>query len=324
MFIQVMPKMFLEADAGGGTGGEGGDNGGATPPAGDGGSSGGTGGEGGGGSSGDGGAGSGKPQLPWLPNASDDEVAFAQSKGWDKGDLAPVDQVFRSYHNLQKLFGADKAGSTVMVPGEGADQATKDAFYNKIGRPESPDGYEAKEFAGLNESQEKDLKEFAHKNGLTEKQLSAFKEWNDQQAETYKQELETDVKVEFAKQEASLKQEWGAAYEQKMAEAKVAAAKLNLDTNQVNAMQMALGYDGVMKLIAQLGTGMGESTFVNGDGGRSGGNSNVMTPEAARAELNRLGDNKDFMEAWQDKMHPKHKEMVERKSQLSRWASGQA
>ena len=266
----------------------------------------------------------GTPKLAWLPNASTEEIAFAQSKGWDKSDLPPVDQVFKSYHNLQKVFGADKAGNTVVIPGDTADDATRDAFFNRIGRPEKADAYSVKEIAGLNAEQSKDFLAAAHKAGFTEKQVTAIKEWNDAQVTKLNGELETNVKVEFAQQEAKLKQDWGAKFDENIGAAKVAAAKLGLTTDQVNAMQIALGYDGVMKLIAQIGTGLGEGTFVTGDKGRAGGeHNNIMTPEQAKTELNKLATDKDFQAAWLDKMHPRHKEMIERKSQLSRWASGQ-
>lgn len=317
MFIQRfgMPRIYRNADAGGGSGG--GDQGGQNADA--------KGGQGAAAAAAaSAAAASGAPKLAWLPNATTEEIAFAQSKGWDKSDLPPVDQVFKSYHNLQKVFGADKAGNTVVLPGDTADDATKDAFFNKLGRPEKPDAYTVKEIAGLNAEQSKDFLAAAHKAGFTDKQVAAIKEWNDTQAAKMNAELETNVKVEFAQQEAKLKQEWGAKFDDNIAAAKVAAAKLGLTADQVTAMQIALGYDGVMKLIAQIGTGLGEGTFITGDKGRAGGEqNNIMTPEQAKSALNKLGSDKEFMTAWQDKMHPRHKEMVDRKAQLSRWATGQ-
>lgn len=312
MFIQRMgmPRIYRNAE-GGGSGGDGGGDAAAQAAAAAAAAKGGDGG------------GDGTPKLAWLPNASTEEIAFAQSKGWAK-DTPPADAVFRSYHNLQKTFGADKAGNTVVLPGEKADEATLNTFYNRLGRPEKSDGYTAKEIAGLNADQSKDFLEAAHKAGFTDKQVAAIKEWNDGQATKVNAELETNVKVEFAKQEATLKQEWGAKFDDNVAAAKIAAAKLGLTSDQVTAMQIALGYDGVMKMIAQIGTGLGEGKFETGDKGRAGGeHNNIMTPEQAKAELNKLGSDKDFMKAWQDKAHPRHQEMVDRKSQLSRWAAGQ-
>jgi hypothetical protein len=293
-----------EGDAGGGAGGA------AAAPA--------------GGAPANQGAAAGTAGIPWLANASTEEIAFAQSKGWDKETTAPADQIFKSYHNLQKLFGADKAGNTVILPGENADQATLDQFYNRVGRPEKVEGYKTEAFNGLNETQDKSLRELAHKVGLTDKQLGALKEWNDGVATQVQQELNSAAQVEFVKQEAALKQEWGAAFDKKLGDAKIATAKLGLNADQIGAMQAALGYDGVMKLIAQIGEGLGEGKFVTNDTGRGGSQTkNIMTPEQAKTELNRLTTDKEFNEAWLNAQHPRHKEMVEKKSQLTRWSNGQ-
>jgi hypothetical protein len=159
---------------------------------------------------------------------------------------------------------------------------------------------------------------------LTTKQLTALKEWNDNVGKEMQAGLENDAKIEFAKQESALKLEWGAAYEKNLGTGKEAVAKLGLSKDQVDAMQMALGYDGVLKLMAQVGAGLGEGQFVTGDKGRAGGDrSNVMTPEQAKTELKRLQSDKEFQDAWMNAQHPRHKEMVEKKSQLSKWSLGQ-
>lgn len=272
------------------------------------------------------GAATGTAGIPWLNNASAEEVAFAQSKGWDKEAVAPTDQIFRSYHNLQKLFGADKAGNTVVIPGENADQATLDTFYNRLGRPEKPDGYveKVKAFSGLNDEQYKGLRETAHALGLTAKQLEGLSKWNDELGASIQKQLETDAQMEFARQESALKQEWGAAYDQNLQAGRVAVSQLGISKEEVDALQVSLGFDGVMKLMAKIGGSLGEGSFVTGDKGRAGGaQSNVMTPEQAKGELDRLMNDKEFKEAWMDKMHPRHKEMIDRKSQLSKWAAGE-
>lgn len=270
------------------------------------------------------GAATGTAGIPWLNGASTEEIAFAQSKGWGNEVNAPTDQIFRSYHNLQKLFGADKAGNTIMVPGETADEETWNKVYSRLGRPEKADGYTAKPFAGMDEEQFNKLREVAHKHGLSEKQFNAIKEWNDSAATEFDGKLKQAAQAEFATQEATLKRDWGAAYDQNLQAGKVAVSQLGITAEQVDALQMSLGFDGVMKLMAKIGSSLGEGTFHVGDKGRAGGTqNNVMAPEQAKTELGRLMNDKDFKEAWMDKMHPRHKEMIDRKSQLSRWAAGE-
>jgi hypothetical protein len=114
----------------------------------------------------------------------------AASKSWLEalGDLGkdPSLQMFKepsalakSWVNAQKMIGADK----VVIPKADAPEADWEAFYNKVGRPESPDKYEFKlpEGVTMDESLAKGFKEIAHKNGLSPKQVQALVQWDAEQ-----------------------------------------------------------------------------------------------------------------------------------------------
>lgn len=303
-------------------GGEGGAGGGAGGDNGAGGNGGASGGQDNGGSSG--GNGGGTPAISWLPNATPEEIAFAQSKGWDKAANPPAEDILRSYHNLQKLFGADKAGNTVVLPAADADAKTLDAFYNKLGRPETADKYTAETFKGMDDNLNKSLREKAHALGISDKQLKGLQEWNNQAEVDMSKRIEEDARIESASQATKLKTEWGAAFDANLQVAQEATKKMGWTKDQVDAMQIALGYDGVMKLAYDIGKKAGEGTFVNGDnGGRSGTGSDAMTPEQAKKELEKLMGDDEFKKAWMDKNHPKHQWAMDKKSQLTRWSMGQ-
>lgn len=263
--------------------------------------------------------------VAWYPNATAEDVAYLQSKGWDKAEK-PAEAILTSYKNLEKLFGADKAGNTVILPGAEADKAALDAFYNKLGRPEAPDKYTAEAFAGLDEEGNKSLRAAAHAAGITDKQLAAMQKFNNESEEAFKNQLVQNATIEFEAQKTALVKEWGAAHDQNIQLAKEGVAKLGWTKDQIDAMQIGLGYDGVMKLALQIGKAVGEGTFVTNDGNRaSGGNPNALSPAQATAELKRLSNDKEFTTALMDKNHPKHKEMMDRKAQLSAWVvAGQA
>ena len=71
---------------------------------------------------------------------SAEDRTYAESKGW-KGDTPP-DALLSSYKNLEKVWGADKAGRALMLPKDANDTAALDAIYDKLGRPADPSGYE--------------------------------------------------------------------------------------------------------------------------------------------------------------------------------------
>lgn len=279
------------------------------------------------GGAGEGGTKTGVPGAPaWLPNADQDTTTYIASKGWDKSSN-PAEAILGSYRNLEKLWGADKAGSTVQIPGEGADDKTRDAFYNRLGRPETADKYsvKAKDFAGMPEELAQGLVTLGHKEGFTDKQLAAVAKWNNESSTALQKELETNATIEAGTQATKLKQEWGAAHDQNLQVAKEAATKLGWTADQINAMQLGLGYDGVMKLAHQLGVQVGEGKFISGEGGRtSGADGGKMTPGQASAELKRLTQDPTFQKEWLDKAHPNHKAAIAKKAQLSAWSIGEA
>lgn len=282
-----------------------------------------------GGTSGNGGTNGAVPAAPagqmnigWLPEASAEDADYIRAKGWDKS-ANPAKDILSSYRNLEKVWGADKAGSTIMIPNENSDPKTWDAVYGKLGRPESADKYSVDKFSGMSEDAAKDLKAKAHELGLSDKQLKGIHEWNEATAGSITKAMETEAVAEATAQRAALQKEWGAAYDQNLQQASEAVKKMGWTQEQIDAMQLGLGFDGVLKLAHAIGKATGEGTFIVGDGnGRSNERDNVMTPEQAKKELNRLGSDKEFQQAWLDKSHPRHTEMINRKSQLSAWASG--
>lgn len=90
-----------------------------------------------------------------------------------------------------------------------------------------------------------------------------------------------------AQQAEALKKEWGMAHDQNIQLAKVTAGKLGLSETQVDAMEKALGFDGVMKLILQLG--QGEDSFVGGSTP-----SGPLTPGQAQARITALKGDEEW------------------------------
>lgn len=120
-----------------------------------------------GGGSGDGGT-NGKSWLDTLPDDIKGDPSLAVFK--DVSGLA------KSFVNAQKMIGADK----VIIPNEKSSEEEWNAFYQKMGRPESPDKYEIKAPNGqdLNPEIAKGFKEVAHQLGLSPKQVAKLADWN--------------------------------------------------------------------------------------------------------------------------------------------------
>lgn len=269
-----------------------------------------------------GGAAAGAPAV-WTDSITDPAMKdWSINKGYNKfsqAEAAPI--IAQQYHSLEKLFGAEKAGKTVEVPDwEKADEATLNAYFERVGRPKDMKEYDLalpKPESGIKTDPEFETwaRTNFHKAGLSGRQANAVgKAWNEfAAAQTAKAVAE--MQNTFANEDKTLKTEWGAAYDNKLAVAGAAAKSLGIAPEVIDTLQRVAGYGATMKMFANLAEKIGEDKFVGADG--ANGANGKMTPAEAQAELTKLQADKDWLAAWMDKSNPKHKEAVERKTFLT-------
>jgi len=229
------------------------------------------------------------PASAWYGQADEATVAYITNKGWDNPAKA-----IESYRNLEKFAGGSK--SLVELPGPDADESKLGEFYNRLGRPESPDKYGITPPEGADPALTDWFKQTAHKHGLTDKQASAlFSEWNGKVGEM-SQAMEQEVAQRSEQEITALKKEWGQAYDKQIDMGKRAVAALGMKQEQLAAYEAKLGTGEMLKLFAILGSKMGEDTFEGGE--RTGSGGFGVTPAAARQQIADLKTDKQFMEAY--------------------------
>ena len=251
----------------------------------------------------------------WLDGVAEgDTRTWAESKGLRNGS---IENVLGSYHNLEKLVGADKAGRTVTLLGDDATQEQTNEFYNKMGRPDNASDY------GLTapEGQSGDFAEWAsgtfHTAGLSQKQTAYLAQEWESYVNAANGATETEAQVSRVDAEATLKAEWGAAYDSKLQGIDQAAVKLGMTEDEFDGMRTSMGPVGAMKFVDRLNSMVGEHVYATGEGA-----SDVMTPAAAQLQISQLMSNPEFVVAWSDRMHPGHAAALEKKAGLSRLATG--
>jgi len=240
----------------------------------------------------DGGEGGGGDPAPilspaWLDTLAAEDKALAEAKGWKD----PVD-VLQNYRELEKFTGVPK-DRLVKIPDSDGDW---EPVYTQLGRPSSPDGYDYE----VPEGGDANLAEWArgtfHKLGLSKTQGEGFLKEYDDFAKGFVEESAETLETELAAQQLALKQEWGAAYDAQMKQAKAGARALGLADEVIDGLQKQVGFDGVMKAMQQVGAKVGEDTFVGGGPGETG-DMRVMTPQQAQDRLTELKATKE----WADK-----------------------
>lgn len=222
----------------------------------------------------------------WTDAFDSDLKDYVSQKGFQDPKA-----VIESYRNLEKLRGVPQ-DRLLKLPDQPEDKAWDDV-YSKLGKPATPEGYGFKPKDPNNSGFTDWAKNTFHKLNLTETQgKELVKQFADfqQQGEVANQEKYTAAVQE---QTGKLKKEWGAAFNQNVNRARQAYRQFGIPDAAVDSLEKSIGFDGVMKMFHNLGTSVGEHTFISGDGGANF-HDVVLTPEQANARIKALKQDADW------------------------------
>ena len=201
----------------------------------------------------------------------------------------------------------------MVIPKPDAPKAEMDAFFNRLGRPTDPEGYKLDKVQGSDPAFSKTVSGWFHELGLSQAQGEKLATKFNEHVSGLMAARTEQGRVEFEADNARLTSEWGAAFQQKLADAQSARRGLGLDDATVDKLQGALGHYGLLNLLAKIGHAGGEPAF---EAGRSDGFQAVMTPAQAKAEIQNLSSDKDF----RAKIMAKDAVATRRWAQLHEWA----
>lgn len=238
----------------------------------------------------------------WLGQVDDLTVGYVQNKGWQNPN-----ELLTSYQNLEKLFGADRAGNTVTIPKAEADATEWGSFYDRLGRPSDPKGYGIGVPEGVDPTFTNDATAKFHELGLSKTQAAQLTEWWLGYAGNIEATAKEADAAKFQAEEADLRKSWGQAYDQNVNVARNVAKALDLDAPTVDKLQSVLGHKGVMELLTKIGAKNGEADFVTSSNQQFG---NVLTPQQAKAEIAQLLQDKNFVDRYMNKDQEALKKMA--------------
>lgn len=258
----------------------------------------------GGNGSGDAGAGAGAGTPPpaaatpppatadWISGIKNDEIrGFVQTKGFKDPEI-----LADSYRQLEKLIGVPK-DQILKLPTD-FNTPEGEAVFQRLGKPEKPEGYNIEVPKDATPA-DKEFMDWAkntfHKSNMTSDQAkNLLGEWNSfQQAAAKKQleAIETQNKTEYD----TLKSQWGNAYDQKLEVGKAAAKEFGLTQEQIQGIQNTVGYEKTMKLFHDIGSKLGETPFVQGNGKNGFG---AMDTETAKSLIAAKKSDSEFMKKY--------------------------
>lgn len=224
----------------------------------------------------------------WFGKLSAEDKAYAENKGWKSAEDGGA--VFTSYKNMEQLYGADKAGRTIMLPKDATDTAAMQAIYDKLGRPASPDAYDIELPVGANPEFANAAKSWFHKAGLSSDQAKAVAEsYKALEADGTKRALEAhQTEVE------GLTKEWGDKFASNVETGRAALKAANLTNDQVAKIEMAIGPAAAAKAFEFFGRNYTEAGPPGSETRGGTGGFNGMTPAAALSRMDQLRGDTQF------------------------------
>lgn len=224
--------------------------------------------------------------APWYGSVDADTEAWVKNKGF-----ADPGAALTSHRNLEKLLGAEKAGRAIIPPKDDAGPEEWNAFYQKLGRPDTAEGYKLPVPEGADDGFSKAAASWLFEAGVPAKAAGALAEkWNAYQAEQA-QAAEAAWAQRYQDETAALQKEWGKVFEQNVETARRALREAGIGGDKAQAIERAIGVADAAKLFAFLGKQFAEAPMKGAEtnGGRFG-----MTPEAAKHEISMLKADPEF------------------------------
>lgn len=224
-------------------------------------------------------------------------------------NFSNMDDFVKSYLHSQKLVGADK----IPVPNKLATDDDWNTVYERLGRPENPEGYsyELPEESKIDDTTLKAFSAEAHKLGLLPKQAQGIMNYYNSLAEQSDKSLEFRDETARAEAEIELRKEYGPAYDLKVSQAR------NLATNTLGAdfLRNTILQDGsslgnnpqIVRAFADLASKLSEDSMVQGEV------ASAMTVKEIDGEIDTLTQPGS---AYWDKTHINHKKAVDEVQRL--------
>lgn len=227
--------------------------------------------------------------IAWLPSDADAElIGHVQNAGWQ----SPADAA-KSHRELQKLFGADRHGRTVVLPKDDATPGEIEEFYGKLGRPATAADYKLPVPEGMPQEFAAAAATEMHKLGLNTKQAQALAAWWNGMGAQQAQAEAAAQEAALASEHKALEKDWGTGPDAQARRelARRAAVHLGLDETAIDGIEKTAGYAKTLKALAKVGDMLREAGI---EGVQAGGF--TMTPEGARAKRAQLMADPSFRE----------------------------
>ena len=231
----------------------------------------------------------------------------------------------KGYRSLGELINAYREleryqGKSIAVPRANAREEDWARVWDRLGRPQAPDGYHFEGFDGVGDDDRATIewfREAAHRLGLTQRQaeglLTSFASRNQELGQAAGEQR----KREAAAALNALQREWGAETDGHIECARRAVRSLELDDRELASLSRALGSDAeLLRVLARLGPKFGEDVQI----GR-GRDPLALSAGQARQRIDAIYHDREH--PYHDGDHPAHGAAVQEMLRLNEVVHGE-
>ncbi len=230
-----------------------------------------------------------------------------------------VNDLAKGYIEAQKLVGKEK----IPVPTKPITEAPQEyeVVFNRLGRPSDPKDYKMPEVEipegaeALKPSPEEldNFKLLAHKIGLLPHQVEALYRFNHERNLSVFNSMNEAATTSRQEAEATLRKEYGKAYDANLALANQVIAKFGDESTRA-LIEEGVGNDPrFIKFMVKVAKQFGEDGSTLGEARTA-----ILTPEEAKAEIAAIQADKEG--PYKNKNHPEHLAMVDKVRRLYQMA----
>lgn len=190
----------------------------------------------------------------WFESIKDEGMrGYVESKGY-KG----IEDIIAQQQNYEKLISAEKANSTLIMPGADATPEQLSEFYNKLGRPATAKEYKLAAPEGSDPAFSDNVANWMHELGLNKTQAQALSAKYSEYAASNVAQMQQQKEIEIQNQTTALKQEWAQNFDRNVELARRASRMAGIDEVTAMKMQDAIGTKAMMKIFHTFGAGFSE------------------------------------------------------------------
>ena len=233
----------------------------------------------------------------WTNGLPGPDAELAAARGWE----SPA-ELLRQYRDLEAMVGPDQ----VRMPGDSSSPEEVEAFWSRLGRPSTPEGYTfspGETATGYDTALSNWFREAAHAVHMPADMAQALHDRFREQATTARAQQWQSAEHERQHCESQLRRDWGRSYDARLEDARRAVERLGGDTLKQVFNDSGLGDN---PTLVRAFADMGRLLSANSIGEHEAAPAAPASATQAQREIMRLRSDGAFMAAYGDRTHPSH------------------